>query len=109
MDWGHAQIDELGLECFIEALPLGRWLYESCGYRWLMDVHVNMERKEPSVVWKRLMREMRRLDLSLMWRCVRGEWEGERRVGPREGGTRWWIVLACFLRYTHTSCWDERA
>ncbi|KAJ5737383.1 uncharacterized protein N7483_002508 [Penicillium malachiteum] len=57
MEWGHAIVDPLGYESFIEGSPIGRWLYEECGYRRVMGLYVDLIKPNPSDEWSRLIHE----------------------------------------------------
>lgn len=82
MQWGHERIDPLGYESFIEGSPLGRWLYESCGYRRMMGLHIDMDKPNPSDEWIRLMHECEPPGILLLWRPPRGKWTAKTPPGP---------------------------
>ncbi|KAJ5638859.1 GNAT family acetyltransferase [Penicillium herquei] len=82
MEWGHEIIDPLGYESFIEGSPIGRWLYESCGYRRVMGLHVDFDKPNPSDEWLRLIHECKPPGILLLWRPPRGEWTEKVPPGP---------------------------
>ncbi|QKX61401.1 uncharacterized protein TRUGW13939_08549 [Talaromyces rugulosus] len=84
MQWGHERIDPLGYESFIEGSVLGRWLYERCGYRRLMDIYPNMDVKSPSDEWIRLRHQWKPPVIGLFWRPPRGEFTDSTPHGPWE-------------------------
>lgn len=82
MQWGHERIDDLGYESFIEGSPMGRWLYEEFGYRRVVSLHVDLEKRNPSEEWSRLLHECRPPAILLLWRPPRGNWDGNLPDGP---------------------------
>ncbi|PYH89212.1 GNAT family acetyltransferase [Aspergillus ellipticus CBS 707.79] len=82
MQWGHERIDTLGYESFIESSPMARWLYEECGYRVVMGLHIDMEKKHPGEEWERLQYECCPPGVLLHWRPPRGVWDSKVPVGP---------------------------
>jgi predicted N-acetyltransferase YhbS len=82
MQWGHARIDPLGYESFIEGSPLGRWLYEKCGYRRVMGLYLDMAKANASDEWSRLVHECQPPGILLLWRPPRGEWTEKTPPGP---------------------------
>ncbi|KAL4733716.1 hypothetical protein BDV11DRAFT_210008 [Aspergillus similis] len=82
MQWGHDRIDTLGYESFIEGSPIGRWLYEECGYRRVVSLHIDLDKRDPSEEWSRLVYECRPPAILLLWRPPRGEWTEKVPDGP---------------------------
>ncbi|KAE8350626.1 GNAT family acetyltransferase [Aspergillus coremiiformis] len=82
MQWGHERIDEWGYESFIEASPMARWLYEACGYRRVMGLHIDLEKKDPGDEWERLTYECRPPGVLLLWRPPMGVWDEKVPTGP---------------------------
>jgi predicted acetyltransferase len=76
MRWGIEQIDERGIESFIEATPAGQALYEKYGYLVVKSVHVDMSHvsvdSERMQEWKDLERRFLPLSYVALWRPVRG-------------------------------------
>ena len=78
MDWGLAKIDSLGLESFIEATDSGKGLYAKCGYQFVKNVSVNVDRPDPSAEWKKLSEQLMPIGYTAMWRPEEGIWrDGE--------------------------------
>ncbi|KAF2704300.1 hypothetical protein K504DRAFT_442435 [Pleomassaria siparia CBS 279.74] len=84
-------------ECWLEASSMGKPLYEKFGYRSLMKVAFDTERKKkPSNVWRRCEHELTPLPIFAMWRPIGGKWiegggdgggGGERTKVPWELGS----------------------
>lgn len=79
MAWGLKQVDDMGLESYIEATEEGRRLYERNGYQVVARVEVDMEGKgDGEENWKTLERRLLPCGFYAMWRPVGGVWmEGE--------------------------------
>ncbi|OOF96695.1 hypothetical protein ASPCADRAFT_206873 [Aspergillus carbonarius ITEM 5010] len=82
MDWGHERIDPLGYESFIEGSPTGRFLYEECGYKRVVCLHIDFAKKNPSDEWNRLVHECVPPPILLLWRPPRGVWDERVPTGP---------------------------
>ncbi|KAI9880639.1 MAG: hypothetical protein M1830_001643 [Pleopsidium flavum] len=90
MDWGTRKADELGLESFIEASDMGRWLYVHHEFRIMGegDIQPYISEEEKSEEWKRYEEMMSPLKFAIMWRPVKGKWESAGResvAGSRLG------------------------
>jgi hypothetical protein len=79
MQWGIERTDRLGLESFIEATPEGQALYETCGYRPIKKVQVNMVKYagEKGTEWEKLEREKLPIGYTATWRPAHGVWKPE--------------------------------
>lgn len=91
MDWGHARIDPLNYESFIESSPMDRWLYEDCGYRRVMTLHIDLEKRNPSECWKRMADKCPPPPIPLLWRPPRGIWDARVPEGPWAVNERTWM------------------
>ena len=85
MDWGIAKVDELGIESFIEASPLGRSLYEKWGYQTVMKLgfFIPSGKRED---WNKYAHEMMIQDWFAMWRPKGGT------VGEGEKSRPWQLL-----------------
>lgn len=78
MKVGTAQADELGVECWMEASPMGKLLYESHGFRSLFKMQFDMERTDASDVWRKCVHELTpKTAVFPMWRPNGGIWKQE--------------------------------
>ncbi|KAL4903844.1 hypothetical protein BDW74DRAFT_179433 [Aspergillus multicolor] len=87
MQWAHDRIGAIGYESFIEGNPIGRWLYEECGYRRVVSLNIDLDKKNPSEEWSRLLYECRPPVIALLWRPPRVEGTEKVSSGP-------WAVTA---------------
>ena len=76
MDWGISKADELGLECFVEASPLGSVLYSKYGFRSykVAQIKPNPSLDEDNDEWKSCLELFGPLNCSVMKRPVNGRW-----------------------------------
>ncbi len=86
MEWGIRKADELGLETYIEASPLGSTLYRKHGFRIVgeADVQPDASMEEDDEEWRRCRERMSPLRFAIMKRPVGGRWE--------EGTEEWRMV-----------------
>lgn len=77
MHWGLARADELGLESLVEATTAGRWLYEKVGYRYLLTLNIDPDKKNAGPVWRAHAHMFgNATNLAMMWRPKNGDWSG---------------------------------
>ncbi|CEL10610.1 hypothetical protein ASPCAL13727 [Aspergillus calidoustus] len=83
MEWGLRVADERGLECWLDATAHGRPLYESFGFRPIVENSVKpapergMDEKEWEE-WRHFERTLLPIDVTVMWRPPHGRFvEGE--------------------------------
>ena len=74
MSWGIDQADSLGLESFVEATPMGKFLYEAHGYKSIKEVSV-LRKEGASIEWKVLEEKLLPIGYTAMWRPVNGVWD----------------------------------
>lgn len=78
MAWGMHRADELGLESYIEATPMGRELYERCGFQVVARVDVEVDAERGMEEWESMKRGLLPAGYDAMWRPVGGVWvDGE--------------------------------
>lgn len=77
MAWGLTQTDQLGLESYIEATPVGRKLYERCGYRMIARVDIDIKDDDRGEEWKRIRSQTLPSSFNCMWRPGNGLWAEE--------------------------------
>lgn len=76
MDAFTEKADELGLEAFCEATPLGALLYKKYGFISPGLIHIKAPMNEnPSPRWKELEKELLPVEFLPMWRPVGGKLE----------------------------------
>ena len=54
MDWGLSQADDLGLDVFVDSVPVATSFYEAMGFELVKVLDVNMTVPGASLEWKRL-------------------------------------------------------
>ena len=84
MRWGTKKADELGLNCFVEASPLGKPLYLKHGFQVVEDWELKPVNLEPSEEWMRLARDLLPGMGFFMWRPVGGVYEDGKNMRPWE-------------------------
>lgn len=82
MKWGIGKTDSLHLESYVEATGLARHLYEKRGYRALLAVAVDMEKRDASDEWKSYVGQLGKPSMWAMWRPKNGIWKEGGPVGP---------------------------
>jgi hypothetical protein len=88
MEWGLRIADERGLECWLDATAHGRPLYESYGFRRIIENSVKPvpEREmndEEWEEWRHFERTLLPIDVTVMWRPPRGEFVEGKTLEPR--------------------------
>lgn len=84
MDWGIAKADEMGVELFLDASPVGRPLYDANG---LVEVDKNdiiPRTNDPDDAWKAMEKKTGHSTWFLMWRPAGGNYEEGKTVKPWE-------------------------
>ena len=76
MEWATRRADELGLEMFLEASPLGSLLYSSHGFRLMggADLVPDSKQAEDNEGWRRMDEATDPLRCAVMKRPVSGQW-----------------------------------
>lgn len=76
MDWGTRKADELGLETWLEATPLGSMLYDKHGFGFhhTVDLYPPAELREDNDEWRYWEEAAKNLRLAVMRRPVNGVW-----------------------------------
>ena len=77
MSWGVDKAPDLGIESFIEASAIGRFLYKSFGYRVLFKVAFDGTKIDPSDEWRKLEHDRGPAGFYAMWRPASGIFEDE--------------------------------
>ena len=94
MEWGTKKADELGLEIFIEASPLGSQLYTKHGFRVLeiAEIVPAPALDEDNEEWKRWRDLTTGLRCAILKRPVNGRWDGEEELIRAAGNleTNFW-------------------
>lgn len=83
MDAGISRADTLQVECWMEASSMGKSLYEKSGFRSLLKIAFDTEKKNASDVWRKCEHEMTPEPIFAMWRPKQGIWE-TRNEGDEE-------------------------
>ncbi|KAI1742883.1 acyl-CoA N-acyltransferase [Xylaria scruposa] len=84
MNWGMAKADEMGVELFLDATPVGRPLYKANG---LIEVeeHIIVPRMDhPDDAWKASEKKIGHSTWFLMWRPPGGNYEEGKTIKPWE-------------------------
>ncbi|KAI1264050.1 acyl-CoA N-acyltransferase [Xylariaceae sp. FL1019] len=78
MSWGMKQADEMGVEMFLDATPLGKALYDANGFQLLKDNLIVPHSDTPDAAWKEVEEKVGGpIPFSLMWRPIGGKYDGE--------------------------------
>ncbi|KAF2188341.1 putative GNAT family acetyltransferase [Zopfia rhizophila CBS 207.26] len=79
--WGVGKADEMGVEAFIEATPIGKHLYETFGFVVVTTEEANTQIEKPSKRWEELESKFLPYTWHCMWRPVGGIYvEGETKL-----------------------------
>ncbi|RYP59783.1 hypothetical protein DL769_008401 [Monosporascus sp. CRB-8-3] len=84
MDWGMAKADEMGVELFLDATPVGRPLYDANGF---VEVEKNViipRTNNPDDAWKATEKKTGHSTWLIMWRPPGGNYEEGKTVKPWE-------------------------
>ncbi|KAI0404435.1 hypothetical protein F4802DRAFT_598133 [Xylaria palmicola] len=72
MSWGMSKADELGVEMFLDASPVGRPLYEANDFVCIRENIISPKTETPDEGWKKMESRVGTVVLYLMWRPVNG-------------------------------------
>lgn len=84
MDWGMKKADELGLEFFLDATPMGKPLYEKSGFIHVEENTTKPTTDQPDEKWKEMEKKVPPFTFWLMWRPAGGKYEEGKTVKPWE-------------------------
>lgn len=87
MEYGVKLADEMNVEMFAEAKPLGRRLYERYGLYTLFTLLVDTEKRDASDAWRAYQGHLGHVHVYAMWRPKQGVWKEGGPKGP-------WDVMA---------------
>lgn len=82
MSWNVEKARGSGMESFIEASAMGRFLYGSFGYRVLFKIAFDGTKTEPSDEWRKLEHSHGPVASDAMWRPASGVFEDGKTVLP---------------------------
>lgn len=68
MTTGTSLADKLNLECWMEASSMGKPLYEKHGFRSLLKIGFDTEKKDGSDLWRKAEHELTPPPVFAMWR-----------------------------------------
>ena len=78
LSWGMNKADEMGVEMFVDASPVGKPLYEANNFVCLKEHIVAPRTETPNEAWKKLESQVGKSPFYLMWRPINGNYvEGE--------------------------------
>lgn len=87
LDWGKARADELGLDLFLDATPMGRPRYLANGFVELDENTTDMRGQraegDKDAAWREMERRIPPFTFWLMWRPAGGRYEEGKTVRPR--------------------------
>ena len=72
----------MGIESFIEASAMGRFLYESFGYRIFFKIAFDGTKIDPSDEWRKLEHDHGPVGFYAMWRPASGIFEDGKTILP---------------------------
>jgi hypothetical protein len=80
IEWGTRKADELGLETWLEATPLGSMIYARHGFGFLytVELYPSAELREDNDKWRHWEEATKDLRLAVMRRPVNGVWNDDR-------------------------------
>ena len=80
MEWGTRKADELGLETWLEATPLGSMIYAKYGFGFLhtVEMYPSSELREDNNEWCHWEEVTKDLRLAVMRRPVNGVWSEDK-------------------------------
>lgn len=70
-----ADINNYG--CWLEATSMGKPLYEKFGFKSLLKIAFDTDKKDASDVWRKCEHELTPPPISAMWRPIKGEEESK--------------------------------
>ncbi|XXG95585.1 hypothetical protein Hte_001852 [Hypoxylon texense] len=77
MEWGMKKADEMGVEFFLDATPMGRPLYERSGFVLIEENVIDPKTDSPDDAWREIEAKVGSSTHYLMWRPAGGYKEGE--------------------------------
>jgi hypothetical protein len=84
MNWGMAKADEMGVEMFLDATPVGRPLYDTNGFIVVEENVIAPQTDHPDNAWKVTEQKTGHSRWLLMWRPPGGNYEEGKTVKPWE-------------------------
>lgn len=84
MDWGMAKADEMGVEFFLDATPVGRPLYDANGLIEIEKNDIKPQTENPDDAWKAVEKKIGPTTWYLMWRPAGGNYEEGKTDKPWE-------------------------
>lgn len=88
VEWGTRLADEMGLGASVEARHMGKGVYERYGFVVMHIVDWRFENAAPNDEWKRMVEELHKYPLAVMWRPEGGKYVKGETVVPWEGSPR---------------------
>ncbi|KAL8952476.1 MAG: hypothetical protein Q9222_001617 [Ikaeria aurantiellina] len=85
LEWGKKKADELGLELWLEATPMGSRLYakHGFGFQYMVDLYPSKELREDSIEWRHWEEVTKNHRVAVMKRPVNGVWkDGDKDAVP---------------------------
>ncbi|TGJ81244.1 hypothetical protein E0Z10_g7523 [Xylaria hypoxylon] len=74
MSWGMNKADELGVEMFLDATPVGKPLYEANQFACIKENIIIPETETPDEAWKKIDSQVGTVTFHLMWRPIHGNY-----------------------------------
>ncbi|KAI1809054.1 hypothetical protein GGS20DRAFT_573742 [Poronia punctata] len=84
MDWGMAKADEMGVEMFLDATPVGKPLYDVNGFVEVENNIILPRTENPDDAWKATEKKTGHSTWYLMWRPIGGNYEEGKTAKPWE-------------------------
>ncbi|KAI1109205.1 hypothetical protein F5Y14DRAFT_458482 [Nemania sp. NC0429] len=82
MSWGVNKADQLGVEMFLDATPMGKPLYEANNFVLIKENIIAPETNTPDESWKKLKSQVGKVPFYLMWRPVNGVYVEGKTILP---------------------------
>ena len=79
IEWGTRKADELGLETWLDATPLGSMIYTKYGFSFLhmVELYPSAELREDNDEWRYWEEATKDLRQAVMRRSVNGAWNND--------------------------------
>jgi hypothetical protein len=88
VEWGTREADRLGLEAYVEGSYLGRTVYKRHGFVVMHFAEMSFENASTGEDWARLVKDLQKNPVAIMWRPAGGQYVEGETVVPWEGQPR---------------------
>ncbi|KAI1412052.1 acyl-CoA N-acyltransferase [Hypoxylon sp. FL1857] len=82
MSWGMKKADEMGVEMFLDATPVGKPLYGANGFVSVKENIIIPQIENPDQAWKEIAERIGPVPFDLMWRPAGGNYKEGKTIMP---------------------------